>query len=412
VKKPNQKMFLFMLLALLMLPWTAVQADETVRRGLRPDAPPYAVRGAYVAGVRHAVIGDAALEVSIWYPALNPTGEPEAITYEYAVKIDLLPPDLPAFINGRAVADAPLALDDGPYPLVVLSPGFSLGRTAYAWMAEHLASRGFVVMVPEHRERADETLSLFWRAAVDRPRDVAAVLDYAQAQSAEGGVLAGLIDMERVAVAGHSYGGYTALASAGAQLNLDGMGTLCEQAARAGDPAAWLCALVLPYTAELAGLMGLDSAPQGLWPSMGDPRVDAVVSMAGDAYFFYPDGLKSVSVPVLSIGGTLDSGTPYAWGTAMTYEGLDSAKKLLVGLENAEHMVFGSSCIDFPLFAEVGFYVFCSDAVWDIDRAHDLTNHFVTAFLLAELSGDADAAAALSPAASDFPGVLYQAQGY
>lgn len=60
-------MFVSMLLALMLMPWTAAQADESVRGGLRPDAPPYAVRSAYVAGVRHVVIGDAALEVSIWY---------------------------------------------------------------------------------------------------------------------------------------------------------------------------------------------------------------------------------------------------------------------------------------------------------------------------------------------------------
>jgi hypothetical protein len=43
-----------------------------------------------------------------------------------------------------------------------------------------------------------------------------------------------------------------------------------------------------------------------------------------------------------------------------------------------------------------------------MDRAHDLTNHFVTAFLLAQLYEDADAAAALAPDAVTFPGVRYE----
>jgi CubicO group peptidase (beta-lactamase class C family) len=42
----------------------------------------------------------------------------------------------------------------------------------------------------------------------------------------------------------------------------------------------------------------------------------------------------------------------------------------------------------------------------------DLINHFATAFLLAELKGDAEAAAALAPENVSFPGIEYQAEGY
>jgi hypothetical protein len=55
---------------------------------------------------------------------------------------------------------------------------------------------------------------------------------------------------------------------------------------------------------------------------------------------------------------------------------------------------------------------FCSDSVWDMDRAHDLINHFTTAFLLATLKDDAEAAAALAPDAVSFPGITYEAQGF
>jgi hypothetical protein len=47
-----------------------------------------------------------------------------------------------------------------------------------------------------------------------------------------------------------------------------------------------------------------------------------------------------------------------------------------------------------------------------MDRAHDLISHFTTAFLLAELYQDADAAAALAPDGVHFPGVTYEAQGF
>ncbi len=44
--------------------------------------------------------------------------------------------------------------------------------------------------------------------------------------------------------------------------------------------------------------------------------------------------------------------------------------------------------------------------------AHDLVNHFVVAFLLNQLKGDLDAAAALAPEAVSFPGITYEAQGF
>jgi len=54
----------------------------------------------------------------------------------------------------------------------------------------------------------------------------------------------------------------------------------------------------------------------------------------------------------------------------------------------------------------------CADPVWDVDRAHDLIDHFVTAFLLATLKGDAEAAAALAPDAVSFPGIAYETTGF
>ncbi|MCA9904941.1 MAG: hypothetical protein KC547_13885, partial [Anaerolineae bacterium] len=93
-------------------------------------------------------------------------------------------------------------------------------------------------------------------------------------------------------------------------------------------------------------------------------------------------------------------------------EYVSSADKILVAFEDADHMIFGAKCDELPLFAEIGFYALCSDPVWDMDRAHDLTNHFVTAFLLTELTDDAESATALAPDAVQFTGVTYDAQGF
>ena len=61
---------------------------------------------------------------------------------------------------------------------------------------------------------------------------------------------------------------------------------------------------------------------------------------------------------------------------------------------------------------DFGLFFLCADPVWDMDRAHDLINHFTTAFLLATLKGDGEARAALAPDAVQFPGVQYETTGF
>jgi predicted dienelactone hydrolase len=133
---------------------------------------------------------------------------------------------------------------------------------------------------------------------------------------------------------------------------------------------------------------------------MADLRVDSIVSIAGDAYLFGQDSLASVEVPVLAIGGTADTGTPWAWGTQLTFDGVGSTERGLVGLVGAEHMVAASSCEDMPftqaLPPEYAGY-FCEDPVWDKAEAHDVIHHVSTACLKHTLTDDPAALAALDP---------------
>lgn len=400
------------LVAMLLLFAVAQDRADAQETNSQSGTPAYGVRGDHPVGTQDLVIdGDAALEITLWYPALNTDGAEEVIAYPYLTNPDMSMGMEPT-VAGQAISEAPYALDGGPHPVVILSHGFSLGRTGYAWLAEHLASYGFVVVAPQHYELVDETLSEFWRASITRPQEIAVVLDYVAAQSEQGGKFARLIDMERLAVIGHSYGGYTALAMAGARIDVGGMTTLCTEAEESGDPNAWLCGMVMPYVADMAELAGFDATVDGLWPSWGDNRVDAVVSMAGDAYFFTEGGLAEITIPVMALGGTADTGTPFAWGTQPTYDYVSSATKAQVAFEDAEHMIFGSTCEALPFFTEIGFDAYCSDPVWDMENAHDLAQHFVTAFLLAELAADEEATAALTPDQVDFSGIVYNAQGY
>ena len=408
-KKALYAPFLVVLLLLFAAAQNRAFAQESSSQA---DTPAYAIRGQYPVGTHDFVIdGDSSLDVTIWYPALNEDGIEEAIVYPYMTNPDSSMGMEPT-VTGQAIAEAPFDLDGGPYPLVILSHGFSLGRTSYAWLAEHLASHGLVVVAPQHYELVDDNLSDFWRASITRPQEIGVVLDYVEAQSTADREFAGLMDTEHIAVVGHSYGGYTALAMAGARIDIDGMESLCATAEETNDPNAWLCGMVLPYVADMAELAGFDEMPEGLWPSWGDDRVDAIVSMAGDAYFFNEAGLSEITIPVMAMGGTADTGTPYAWGTQPTYEYVSSPTKVRAAFEDAEHMIFGATCEALPFFTDIGFDAYCSDPVWDMEQAHDLAQHFVTAFLLTELTQHPDALSTLSPDNVNVAGIAYSAEGY
>ncbi len=206
---------------------------------------------------------------------------------------------------GRATQEAPFKLAAGPYPLVILSPGFSIGTSAYAWLAEHLASYGFILIAPEHHEHLDPQDQL-WRATIARPQDIRTLLAYVDEQTMPGGAFEGLIDPEQVAVIGHSYGGTTALAAAGARLDTERFQAHCQGALAEEDPNAFLCGQLYPHMSDMAALAGLDSVPAGLWPEWGNPGIDAIIPMAGDAFFFGQSGLAKIAIPVMAIGGTLD----------------------------------------------------------------------------------------------------------
>jgi predicted dienelactone hydrolase len=81
----------------------------------------------------------------------------------------------------------------GPFPLVIISPGFQLARTQYASYAQHLASWGFEVALTDY---ADQSLFADHQLLAN---DIPAVIDYMLANAS--------VDPSKIALAGHSLGG-------------------------------------------------------------------------------------------------------------------------------------------------------------------------------------------------------------
>ena len=361
----------------------------------------YAARGKHAVGYRKFTTTGAQrqpLTLRAWYPAPRPADKrPATITYTAPNKFDeQITPGKQITAVGRALANSRPERTGRPYPLVVFSHGYALSPIVYSTLVEHYASQGYIVLAPEHNETFDQSLTGFWKALIDRPVDIHRTIDYAELLTKPGAPLAGLIDMDNIAVVGHSYGGYTALAAAGARFDFAAYKTRCA-ALTADDPLSFFCGPVVPKESDMATRAGLRAAPSGLWPSFGDPRVKAAISMAGDAYLFNQRGLAKLKAPIMVMGGTIDEGTPYTWGAKLTYDHAASKNKTLITFPGAGHMLFADPCDNLPWVQNSAYRDgFCTDAVWGTHRPLDIITHYPTAFLRDTLNADPKARATLT----------------
>jgi dienelactone hydrolase len=152
--------------------------------------------------------GDRVLPTEVWYPAID-GGEPRSV-YEVLPGV--------AF-RGVAALDAP-AVAPGRYPLILMSHGRTGTRIAYSLLCEALAARGAVVIAPDHP--GDALLDWLWGTNVDdrtnetqRVDDANHLFDLVLSDN-EGpfGEISTIVDGDRLALVGHSYGAYTAFATA------------------------------------------------------------------------------------------------------------------------------------------------------------------------------------------------------
>lgn len=390
-------------------------AEAPAGHGIRFDAPLYAIDGPYAVSVQYFTIPaeketDRDLTVSVWYPAQQADGAATEMVYEQ----QFAPGEIPSFtVLGHAQLDAPPDPSGAPYPLVVYSHATWTFGQETPYLTEHLASRGFVVISADHEDNWSTAFDPpVWQARIHRPQEVTRQIDFAASLAAPDGDLPGMIDTTGVGVAGWSMGGETSLAVAGARWDLNGLSTWCAENPEGAALNESICVGMLEHEAELAVAAGLEETPQGLWPSRVDARVRAVIPLSGYMLTFGSDGTQSVDVPTLFMVGSGAAAADPVFDATAAYANVGADRKAKVIFDYGEALMFFISCADSPDIVALGFPMFCTDPVWDMDRAHDLINHFATAFLLAELKGDAEAAAALAPENVSFPGIQYEATGY
>ena len=179
-----------------------------------------AARGVPV-GVRSYEVDGLSLEV--WFPAsdehLDQGGETVEVEGFVPVAVDELlgGVDLPS-IPSVAVRDAALRLTEGPLPVVLFSHGFGGFRTQSIDYVQHLASRGCVVVAPDHPGRMlGDVLPCMFESLVDDcsvdlddpgEDDLPDTLDVVEGwNGVVDGFFEGRLDLDGVGLAGHSAGG-------------------------------------------------------------------------------------------------------------------------------------------------------------------------------------------------------------
>src|SRR5215467_14249168 len=148
--------------------------------------------------------GGRHLTLNVFYPAAIRERPAPAFVMPFFTKLNLYKDAEPAFGGSK-------------HPLVMFSHGRGSNGLYYAWLAEFLAARGYIVAALNHyrANTYDSTIAYLANKLWQRPRDVGLSISFLLNDPVWGKS----IDAGRIGVAGHSQGGFTALWVGGARVN-------------------------------------------------------------------------------------------------------------------------------------------------------------------------------------------------
>lgn len=194
------------LVAVLMTALLAGCGPATAATGGAPPPVRHAPLGAYAVGVRQLTVdptGPRPLPVTIWYPAAGGPPGPTLRLLQLGASDTAPRPGAVA-----ATSDAPVAA--GRFPVVIYSHGLRSLPELHAPLTTRWAAAGFVVAAPTY-PRTNLRTPAFTRADVrNQPADGWRLIRHlVRLDARRADPLAGHLDVDRIAAAGHSAGGFT-----------------------------------------------------------------------------------------------------------------------------------------------------------------------------------------------------------
>ena len=237
---------------------------------------------------------------------------------------------MPFTIGIALYPDAPIVDTIKRRPLVMLSHGRGSDAWQYAWFAEALASQGYIVAALNHyrANTYDRDIAYLANRIWQRPIDVSVAINYLLADSLWGSH----IDPERIGVAGHSQGGFTALWIGGARVNPEKF--LAFQRRFTSDPR---------MPGFIRRSLPLDAAPA---LDVADKRVKAVFAMAPgiiQAFGMDPEGLGQLKIPAFLTVGASDTQTPPDENAAFAAKYIPNAQLWIID-GAVDHEIFTNEC--------------------------------------------------------------------
>lgn len=309
-------------------------------------------------------LAERSLTLEVWYPTL---AKEKGTVYQNETRTGK-----PFTIATDAMRDVPVAKESAPFPVVILSHGYTGYRTLMFYLAEHLASHGYVVAAIDHTDSTNADVDSvkspftgFPSTLLNRSRDQQQTLNAVQNHSK----FADVVDTKRAGLIGYSMGGYGAINTVGGCFAFSDQ--VISRLANLQDPQ-----VIQSIKAQL------NTCSAGNKENITDSRWKAMMALApwgGQLRLFSQPALTKIRVPTLYVAGEHDDISGYQ-GIRWLFDNTIGTSAYLLTIKNARHNIAAHPAPTeaFENELDLGHYL---EPAWRTQALNHINQHFALAMM-------------------------------